>query len=82
MSNVYVITPPPQDFSAGVALSALARGLQEKNALALVRYVARSDMPPKLGLLFPEFQPGKDVLYFTQVRRNKSGRIERFCGDI
>lgn len=53
--------------ASGTALSSFARCLDEKNAVALVRYVFRNDTQPKLGVLFPHFEENVDVLHFIQV---------------
>lgn len=73
ISQVYVLVAGNHrpKFS-GLALSALARALNEKYAVALVRHVSRQDVPPKLGILTPFFEPDIDMLYFVQVRKNSA----------
>jgi hypothetical protein len=62
-----VFTPAPNDSHAAVALSgslycvfipkltsaALAHSLYAKDCVGIVRYVARSNATPKLGMIFP-----------------------------
>ncbi|KAJ2956340.1 hypothetical protein NQZ79_g7801 [Umbelopsis isabellina] len=68
MSNVYVIlSRPHENEAAACSISALSRALYEKNAYALVRYVAKEDQQPKLGILMPYFEPHVDALHFVRV---------------
>ncbi|KAI8576665.1 hypothetical protein K450DRAFT_256125 [Umbelopsis ramanniana AG] len=68
MSNVYVILPRPADnMVASATISSLARALYEQNAYALVRYVAKENQQPKLGVLVPYFEPNIDALHFIRV---------------
>lgn len=77
MSNVYVVIPrPPENQMASLSLSALARALYEKNAYALVRYVAKDDQQPKLGVLMPYFEPKVDALHFVRVSTNMLGSTQ------
>jgi ATP-dependent DNA helicase 2 subunit 2 len=70
MSNVYVILPRPADnIIAAATISSLARALYEKNAYALVRYVAKDNQQPKLGVLVPYFEPNIDALHFIRASK-------------
>lgn len=73
MSNVYVILARPhENAAAACSISALSRALYEKNAYALVRYVAKEDQHPKLGILMPYFEPNVDALHFVRVSDTSS----------
>ncbi|KAL1921828.1 uncharacterized protein VTP21DRAFT_10470 [Calcarisporiella thermophila] len=83
MSNITVVLPQAGDTGASLLLSALARALDEKEMLAVARYVRIADAPPKVGVLYPEVRGTAHCLFFAQtpfaedVRRYNFAPLDR-----
>ncbi|KAI9244988.1 SPOC like C-terminal domain-containing protein [Phascolomyces articulosus] len=68
MSNVYVIVAGShRPLYAAKAISAFAQALERRKSVALVRYVSRENVPPKLAIIKPVLQDDVDALYFVRV---------------
>ncbi|KAI7849840.1 SPOC like C-terminal domain-containing protein [Circinella umbellata] len=68
MANVYtIVAGVDRPNFAAKAISAFAFALQKSSSVALVRYVYRANVPPKLAILKPCIDDNIEALYFTQV---------------
>ena len=68
MANVYtIVAGTDRPNFAAKAISAFAFALQKSASVALVRYVSRPNVPPKLAILKPCTDDDIEALYFTQV---------------
>ena len=65
--NLVSFVPAQDDESAAVGLSALCESLYERNKVAVVRYVFRTNAAPKLGILFPHVKSDYVSLFFVQI---------------
>lgn len=63
----YMFTPQPDDGHAAVAFSALCHALEEKNMVAIVRFVFRANSDPKLGFLSPHIKNSYESLIFISL---------------
>ncbi|KAI8082883.1 SPOC like C-terminal domain-containing protein [Halteromyces radiatus] len=68
LSKAYLIVAGANNTEpSGVAIAALARGLYEKEALALVRYVQKANSEPVLGIISPYIDVDINALEFCQI---------------
>jgi len=63
----HILTPQPGDEHAAVAFSSLCHALQEKDMVAIVRYVSRGNTDPKLGFLAPHIKSSYEGLIFIAL---------------
>lgn len=63
----HIFVPQPGDEHAAVAFSALCHALEEKNMVAIVRYVARGNTDPKIGFLAPHIKSSYESLIFVAL---------------
>lgn len=56
LSGCFVVTGDVADEHAPRAISALARAMKESDSVAIVRYVYRDNLAPKMGCLIPRTQ--------------------------
>ncbi|KAF6714527.1 X-ray repair cross-complementing protein 5 [Oryzias melastigma] len=66
-SQVVKIFPPKDDEHAGVALSALIRGLDELKMVAIVRYAYDRRSNPQVGAAFPCIKQNYECLIYVQL---------------
>lgn len=68
MGEVYYIWPDPDSISSQVQLSALVQAMLDKEAVAITRWVARDNSPPKVGLAKASIDAdGVEHLYWVQL---------------
>ncbi|XP_065185037.1 X-ray repair cross-complementing protein 5-like [Sycon ciliatum] len=65
--SVTVVVPAPGDQHAAIAFSALVHALAETDKMAVVRYVARANSAPKIGVCFAHIRPLYECLIFTAM---------------
>ena len=65
--SVTVVVPAPGDQPAAIALSALIHALAETDKVAVVRYVARANSAPKIGVCVPHMKPLYECLIFVAL---------------
>ncbi|XP_014859247.1 PREDICTED: X-ray repair cross-complementing protein 5 isoform X1 [Poecilia mexicana] len=66
-TQVVKIFPARDDEHAGVAMSALIRGLDELNMVAIVRYAYDRRSNPQVGAAFPCIKPEYECLLYVQL---------------
>ncbi|KAM4731159.1 X-ray repair cross-complementing protein 5-like [Anableps anableps] len=66
-TQVVKIFPARDDEHAGVAMSALIRGLDELNMVAIVRYTYDRRSNPQVGAAFPCIKPEYECLLYVQL---------------
>ncbi|XP_038124088.1 X-ray repair cross-complementing protein 5 [Cyprinodon tularosa] len=66
-TQIVKIFPARDDEHAGVALSALIRGLDELNMVAIVRYAYDRRSNPQVGAAFPCIKPDYECLVYVQL---------------
>lgn len=68
MGEVYFIWPDPDSVSSQVQLSALVQAMLDKEAVAITRWVARDNSPPRIGLAKALIDTdGVEHLYWVQL---------------
>ncbi|XP_032423918.1 X-ray repair cross-complementing protein 5 [Xiphophorus hellerii] len=66
-TQIVKIFPARDDEHAGVAMSALIRGLDELNMVAIVRYAYDRRSNPQVGAAFPCIKPEYECLLYVQL---------------
>ena len=66
-NSCYIFIPQPEDEHAAVAFSALCHALEEKNMVAVVRFVSRRNTDPKIGFLTPHIKSSYESLMFVTL---------------
>uniref|UniRef100_A0A3B5KUV4 X-ray repair cross-complementing protein 5 n=1 Tax=Xiphophorus couchianus TaxID=32473 RepID=A0A3B5KUV4_9TELE len=66
-TQIVKIFPARDDEHAGVAMSALIRGLDELNMVAIVRYAYDRRSNPQVGAAFPCIKPDYECLLYVQL---------------
>lgn len=67
MSGTYAVVAEGGNRKAQQALSAFIRGLYERDAVGLARYVRAEGNPPKLGVLLPRIKTAYESLLFIAL---------------
>ncbi|XP_065646399.1 X-ray repair cross-complementing protein 5 isoform X2 [Hydra vulgaris] len=78
-NGCHVFVAQPDDEYAAVAFSALCRALDEKNMVAIVRYVSRSNNDPKIGFLTPNIKSSYESLLFIALPFKEDIRQYQFA---
>lgn len=68
MSEVQYIWADPASPSQQVALSSIAQAMEEKQVMAIGRWVTKDGADPKMGVLSPSIFENVDCLLWVQVR--------------
>jgi len=68
MSEVQYIWADPSSPSQQVALSSIAQAMEEKQVMAIARWVSKDGADPKMGVLSPSIFDNVDCLLWVQVR--------------
>jgi len=66
-NGCHIFSAQPEDEHAAVAFSALCHALEEKNKVAIVRYVSRGNTDPKVGFLAPHIKSNYESLMFIAL---------------
>lgn len=74
----HIFTSQPEDEHAAIALSALCHALEEKNMVAIVRYVSRGNTDPKIGFLTPHIKSSYESLIFIALPYREDVRTYMF----